>query len=335
MKNKKIKSIVTGGAGFIGSHLVEFLLEKNCFVFVLDNFATGRMENLKKIKDHPNLKIKKVDVGNFEKIKNDFKGADFVFHLAAFADIVPSVAQPFKYLRNNILATISVLEASRLAKIKKFIYASSYLVYGQPKIFPTPETAPIQPEFPYALSKAIGEEICFHYWKVYRLPVISLRLTNVYGERARTSGSYGAVFGVFLAQKIHNKPLTIVGDGSQKRDFTYVKDVVEAFWLAANSPITGEVFNVGAGNPRSIKELVRMLGTKKVVYLPKRPKESDLTFADITKIKTMLGWQPKTSLEEGVKIVLKNIDYWKKAPVWTKKSILKATKEWFKYLGNK
>lgn len=333
MRRKKNKAIVTGGAGFIGSHLVEFLLEKNCFVLVLDNFSTGRIENLAKVRGHPKLKIVKVDVSNFEKIKNYFKNIDWVFHLAALADIVPSVSEPFKYLKNNILSTLSALEASRINKIGKFLYASSYLIYGIPEIFPTPETAKIDPKFPYALSKAIGEELCLHYWRVYKLPVISLRLVNVYGERARTTGTYGAVFGVFLAQKIHKKPFTVVGDGNQKRDFTYVKDVIEAFWLAANSKFEGEVFNVGAGEPRSINELIKLLGGGKVVYLPKRPGESDLTFADIRKIQKMLNWKPKTSLEEGVKIVLKNIDYWRNAPLWTKEKIKKVTKDWFKYLG--
>jgi len=328
-----MKTIVTGGAGFIGSHLTELLLEKGHSVLVLDNFISGRPENLAHLKDNPNFKLIKLDVSEFDKIKKYFKGVDWVFHLAALADIVPSVLEPLKYFNNNIESTISVLEASRQAKVKKFIYAASSSCYGLAKIFPTPETAPIGLEYPYALSKYIGEQIALHYFQVYKLPVISLRLFNVYGSRSRTSGTYGAMFGVFLAQKLAEKPYTVVGNGNQTRDFTFVKDVAKAFLLTAKSNIVGEIFNVGSDNTYSVNHIVKLLGGS-VVYIPKRPSEPDCTFADISKIKRMLGWEPLISLEEGIKILLENIDYWKEAPVWTPKSISEATKEWFKVLGN-
>jgi len=326
-----MKTIITGGAGFIGSHLTELLLEKGHSVLVLDNFISGRPENLAHLKDNPNLKVVKADVSEFDKIKRYFKGIDWVFHLAALADIVPSVSEPLKYFKNNIGSTISVLEASRRAKVRKFIYAASSTSYGIAKKFPTPETASIKPEYPYALTKHIGEEIALHYFQVYKLPVISLRLFNVYGPRSRTSGTYGAMFGIFLAQKLAGKPYTVVGEGKQTRDFTFVKDAVRAFLAAAESNISGEIFNVGSGNTYSVNQIVKLLKGQ-VVHIPKRPGEPDCTFGDISKIKKMLGWKPEVSLEEGIKILLKNIDYWKTAPVWTPKSIAKATKEWFKIL---
>ncbi len=326
-------TIVTGGAGFIGSHLVELLLEKGHSVLVLDNFISGRPENLAHLKDNPNLKLVQIDVSEFDKIKEYFKRIDWVFHLAALANIVPSVSEPLRYFKNNIDATISVLEASKQAgSVKKFIYAASSTSYGITKTFPTPETAPIKPQYPYALTKHIGEEIALHYSQVYKLPVISLRLFNVYGLRSRTSSVYGAMFGIFLAQKLAGKPFTVCGDGNQTRDFTFVKDAARAFLVAAESEINGEIFNVGSGNTYSVNQVVKFLKGP-IVYIPKRPGEPDCTFGDISKIKKQLGWKPGVSLEEGVKILLENIDYWKTAPVWTPESIAKATKEWFRVLG--
>jgi len=327
-----MKTIVTGGAGFIGSHLTELLLEKGHSVLVLDNFISGRPENLAQLKNNPDLKIIQVDILEFDKIKDHFKNIDWVFHLAALADIVPSVIEPLKYYKNNVSGTTSVLEASRQAGVKRFIYAASSSCYGLTKIFPTPETAPIKPEYPYALTKYLGEEIALHWYKVYKLPVVSLRIFNAYGPRSRTSGTYGAVFGVFLAQKLAKKPYTVVGSGSQTRDFVFVKDVARAFLAAAESEISGEVFNVGSGNTYSINRIVELLGGP-VTYIPKRPAEPDCTFGDISKIKKLLNWHPATSLEEGIKILLDNIDYWKDAPVWTPESIAEATEEWFRLLG--
>jgi UDP-glucose 4-epimerase len=161
---------------------------------------------------------------------------------------------------------------------------------------------------------------------------VSLRLFNVYGPRSRTSGTYGAVFGVFLAQKLAGKPFTVVGDGHQTRDFTFVSDVVEAFLNAANSTINGEVFNVGSGNTYSVNRLVELLNADSVTYIPKRPGEPDCTFADTMKIRRILGWRPKVSLEAGVEVMLANIDYWRSAPVWDPESISHATQDWFAYL---
>lgn len=326
-----MKYLVTGGAGFIGSHLVDRLLENGHDVAVIDDFSTGRPENLAHQKNNKNFRLIKEDVSLFEAIKRHFEGIDVVAHLAALADIVPSIVNPAGYYKSNVTGTFSVVEAARLAGVKKLVYAASSSCYGIPDTYPTPEPAGIRPQYPYALTKYLGEEIVLHWGRVYKLPVISLRLFNVYGPRSRTSGTYGAVFGVFLAQKLNKKPLTIVGDGSQKRDFIYVSDAAEAFIKAADSQIKNEIFNVGTGDPQSVNKLALLLGGE-TTRIPKRPGEPDRTQADIKKIKERLGWRPKVSFEEGVREMLGHIDYWKEAPVWTPETIGAATKEWFKYL---
>ena len=334
-KSKLEKALVTGGAGFIGSHLVDYLLKEDYGVTVLDNFSSGRIENLAQHKKNKNKKIVNADAADFNKIKKYFNGIDYVFHLAALADIVPSIKNPLSYHHSNVEGTISVLEASRINNVKRFVYAASSSCYGIPDKYPTPETASTNPQYPYALTKYLAEQYVMHWNKVYDLPSLSLRMFNVYGPRSRTSGAYGAVFGVFLAQKIAKKPFTIVGDGNQTRDFVFVGDVVKAYVLSAKSDLKGEIFNVGSGEDQSVNKLANLLGGEKKIYIPKRPGEPDKTLADITQIKKKIGWQPEISLEEGVKIMLKNIEHWKNAPIWNEKSISKATKDWFKYLDIK
>ena len=221
-----MKSIVTGGAGFIGSHLCEKLVKLGHSVTVIDNFKVGRKSNLSNIKNK--IKIFQRDISNFNSINNLFKNIDNVFHLAALADIVPSIESPNEYYKTNVTGTYNVLKLSTENKVKRFIYSASSSCYGIPTEYPTSETANIDPQYPYALTKRLGEELVLHFSKVYKLNASSLRFFNVYGPRARTSGTYGAVFGVFLAQKIANKPFTVVGNGKQTRDFTFVSDVVEA-----------------------------------------------------------------------------------------------------------
>ena len=327
-----MKVIVTGGAGFIGSHLVDACLSRGYEVTVIDNLSVGRLENLTAHKSNSRLRIVKAEVENQTQIASLFQGIDWVFHLAARADIVPSIQMPLVYHSANVDGTVSVLECARAAKIKRFIYAASSSCYGIPETYPTPEMEAIAPEYPYALTKYLGEQYVLHWQKVYALPALSLRFFNVFGPRARTSGTYGAVFGVFLAQKMHGQPLTVVGDGTQTRDFTYVTDIVSALLTAAESTITGEVMNVGSGGCYSVNSLTKILGGP-VTYIPKRPGEPDCTFADITKIKKLLNWAPKVKFEDGVHELLRQIDLWKNAPVWTPDSIADATKDWFQYLG--
>lgn len=325
--------VVTGGAGFIGSHLTERLLGDGHRVVVLDNFSTGSLEKLAHLQADPGLTVDSLDVSDEASIRTHFEDADWVFHLAALADIVPSIKQPLAYHKANVDSTVTVLEAARCAGVSRFIYTASSSCYGIPDQFPTPEEAAIRPMYPYALTKYLGEQYVLHWNKVYKLPSVSLRLFNVYGPRARSSGAYGAVFGVFLAQKMAGKPFTIVGDGTQSRDFTFVTDVVEALVLAAKSDAEGEVFNVGSGRSHSINHLVSLLGGD-VVYVPKRPGEPDCTFADIKKISRTLEWRPKVEFPQGVKALMENMDEWSGAPIWNEQSIEVATREWFAYLGS-
>lgn len=322
------QALVTGGAGFIGSHLVERLLADGYRVRVLDNYSTGRPENLEHLQSQPGLSLHEVDVTDVDAVTPLCEGVDWVFHVAALADIVPSIKQPATYFRANVDGTMVVLEAARAAGVKRFVYTASSSCYGLPDLLPTPESAEIRPQYPYALTKCLGEQLVLHWGQVYRLPVVSLRFFNVYGPRARTSGTYGAVFGVFLAQKLAGEPLTVVGDGTQTRDFTFVTDVDDALVTAAASDATGEIFNVGSGGTYSVNHLVELLGGE-VVNIPKRPGEPDCTLADISKISQVLGWQPRVAFEVGVKIMLEHIEYWREAPVWTPDRIDEATQEWF------
>lgn len=321
--------IILGGAGFIGSHLTEYLLKKNYSVKIIDNLSTGRLENISHISHK--IKFIKADISKKGTWIKEFKSQDYIFHLAALADIVPSIDNPKKYYDANVTGTLNVLEAIKKFKVKKLIYAASSSCYGIPKKYPTKETEKINPKFPYAVTKYLGEELVIYWSKIYKINYISLRLFNVYGPRSRTSGTYGAMFGVFLAQKLHKKPFTIVGNGKQKRDFTYVRDVVKAFIKASNLKKSETVYNVGSGKTVSVNHIVSYLKGEKV-FIKKRPGEPDTTFAEIKKIKNELKWSPKITIRQGVDILLENIDYWNKAPVWTPKKIKKETKSWFKYL---
>lgn len=327
-----MRSLVTGGAGFIGSHMVDLLLAEGHEVVVLDNLSTGHLGNLGHLENNSNFNFHEIDVRSSEEIKPYFEGVDWVFHFAALADIVPSIQRPLGYIRAGADATVSVLEASRLSEVSRFVYAASSSCYGIPDLYPTPESAEIRPQYPYALAKNMGEQCVMHWARIYNLPAVSLRLFNVYGPRARTTGTYGAVFGVFLAQKLAGQPFTVVGDGTQTRDFTYVSDVVKAFFDAAYSSVSSEIMNVGSSQTYSINRLVELLEGD-ITYVPKRPGEPDCTFADISKIKKLLDWSAKVSFEEGVSLMIENIDYWRDAPVWDPSSIEDATKEWFEYLG--
>ncbi len=337
------RALVTGGCGFIGSHLVDRLLKENFHVTVIDNLSTGRLKNLEHITKGPDLELKNAlsiipkDLNdpslNLEELCHENSGIEYVFHLVALADIVPSIKNPDTYFKANVEGTFRLLENLRgKSHLKKVIYAASSSCYGIPEKYPTSETSEIKPEYPYALTKRMGEELVLHWGKLYKLPVISCRFFNVYGPRSRTSGTYGAVFGVFLAQKLAQKPFTIVGDGTQTRDFTYVTDVVDALYTASQSSLSQEVLNVGSGHHYSVNELVDLLGGEKT-YIPKRPGEPDCTFADISKIRSLLNWEPKIGLKEGVGELLKNIEYWREAPVWTPDSIANETKDWFKALS--
>ena len=324
-------SIVTGGAGFIGSHMVDLLLTRGYSVRVIDNFSGGHDRNLAHLAGNADLSVTRADIRELQAGSPIFTDAKYLFHFAGIGDIVPSLERPIDYMDINVQGTVKVLECARAAGVKKLIYAASSSCYGLADV-PTREDHPIDPKYPYALSKYMGEQATLHWLKVYGLLVNSVRIFNAYGTRVRTTGAYGAVFGVFFKQKLDGKPFTVVGDGTQTRDFLYVTDVARAFLAAAETEQMGEVYNLGAGNPQSVNRLVELLGGD-VVYIPKRPGEPDSTWADITKITAELGWQPEVSFEKGVARMVSEIDNWRDAPLWDSETIRDATKTWFRYMG--
>lgn len=326
-------AVVTGGAGFIGSHMVDCLLAHNFRVRVIDNLVGGRESNLAHHAHDTNLVLERCDIRSLEPGSSLFGDVDYVFHFAGIGDIVPSIERPIEYMDTNVQGTVRVLEAARSACVKKFLYAASSSCYGLAAA-PTREDHPIAPQFPYALSKYQGEQAVLHWHQVYRLPVNSIRIFNAYGVRVRTTGAYGAVFGVFFKQKLADKPFTVVGDGTQRRDFVYVSDVADAFLRAAETALDGRIWNLGAGNPQSINRLVELIGGD-VTYIPKRPGEPDVTWADIRRITADLGWTPRVSFEEGVARMMAEIEKWRDAPLWDAESIAQATRTWFDYLGSK
>jgi len=324
-----MKVLVTGGAGFIGSHLIEKLLkDKNIKkVIILDICINGK-KNIKHLIKNKRVLLYKKDIRKITSKEKFFKNINCVFHLAAIADIVPSIENPSDYYSTNVNGTLNILEAMRNFKIKKIVYAASSSCYGIPKKYPTKEKSQVEFKFPYALTKYAGEQLIVHWSNVYKLKYMSLRLFNVYGLRSRTTGAYGAVMGVFLKQKLENKPLTIVGNGKQTRDFVNVKDVVEAFYKSYKSKYYNKIINIASSRPVRVEYLAKLISNK-FSYVPKRPGEPDKSHANINLAKKILKWKPRVKFENGVKELMKNIHYWKDAPLWNKNKIKKATKIWF------
>jgi len=326
-----MRCVVTGAAGFIGSHLTDALLAKGHSVLGVDDLSTGRLKNLDDARKNKDFSFMEKSVVGLRPADLP-KELDWFFHLAGRADLVPSIVNPREYFCVNVDGTFDALECARAVGVKRFIYTASSTCYGVPEVYPTPETAPCSVRHPYGLTKMMGEELTMHWAQVYKMPALSLRLFNVYGPRSRTTGAYGAVFGVFLKQKLARTPFTVVGDGKQTRDFTFVSDVADAFVAAAGSSLSGEILNVGSGHTYSVNHLVELLGGP-VTYVPKRPGEPDSTFADISKITQRVGWKPKITLEDGVRRMLEVIDDWRDAPLWDANTIAEATRDWFKYLS--
>ena len=326
-----MKFAVTGGAGFIGSHLVDLLVLEGHEVVVIDNLSTSSLENIAIHIDGGRVEFINSDISQKADWCDQVFNADIVFHLAGLAAIVPSIENPESYFASNVTGTLNVLQS--MSRDSKIVYAASSSCYGIPSNYPTAESEPLQPMYPYALTKMMGEQLVLHWNKVFGIRATSLRLFNVYGLRARCDNSYGAMFGVFLAQLVANLPLTIVGDGSQTRDFVYVTDVAKCFYLAAITSTNSTVMNVGSGFPVSVNEICSLLGGTPS-YIPKRPGEPDITHADITLASRELGWSPEVPIERGVEIMKKNIDLWINAPQWTPESISKATDSWFKFLSD-
>lgn len=323
---------ISGAAGFIASHIVDLLLDNGFQVRAFDNSRENAIANLGHHADHPDLEIL---LGDIRQLNIDaFQGAQYVFHLAGMMDLVPSIEKPALYMDVNCQGTVRALEGARKACVKKFVYAASSSCYGDKCAVPTNEDAAINCCHPYALSKYLGEQAVLHWHRIYKLPVNSIRIFNSYGPRLRGSnGAYGAVFGVFLKQKLEGKPFTVVGDGTQGRDFVYVTDLAKAFYAAAITDHVGEVYNIGGGQPRSVNEIIELIGGGPIEYLPKRPGEPDVTWADITKAKNHLDWEPTISFSDGVERIVKEIESFRRLPLWATDNIGQATQKWFEALG--
>ena len=298
------KAIVTGGAGFIGSNLVDKLIEQGVEVTILDNLSTGKEENI-----NPKAKFINCDISTASEIDMLFyiNGADVVFHLAALARVQPSIEDPISFNEVNVKGTLNVLLAAHKAKVKRVVYSASSSCYGDATKFPTPEEHSTNPLSPYGLQKYVGEQYCILFSDVYNLDTVSLRYFNVYGERMNLEGAYCLVLGIFAQKMLEGKPLTINNDGEQRRDFTYVGDVVEANILAAThkEPLNGEVFNIGNGKEFTVNEIADMLGGEK--QYGNKVIEPFRTLADNSKALLMLNWDPKGDLPTWVEKYKKDL----------------------------
>ena len=295
------KCLVIGGAGFIGSNLVDKLIEEGHEVIVIDDLSTGIEENINPKADFQRYDISYKNNHILYGWKNLWKDIEIIFYLAAKARVQPSIEEPLLYHDKNVNSLLKVLEECRKHKIKRFVYSSSSSVYGDTDILPTTEEAPLNPKSPYALQKLIGEQYCKLYSKIYGIETVCLRYFNVYGERQLLKGAYALVMGIFAQQRLDGKPMTIRGDGKQRRDFTYVGDVVDANIKAGFSRIvwSGDTFNIGNGDNRSVNQLADMIGGDRVNIDPViEPRE---TLEDNGKANKILGWKPTVKIENWVK----------------------------------
>ena len=294
-----MKMLVTGGAGFIGSNLVDQLILEGNEVHVIDNFISGKKENCNDKAIYHKLDISSID--DIDALKKIFEDVDTIFHCAALARVQPSIVDPLKYEVNNTLGLMNVLKAAADVKVRRLVYSASSSAYGPTDNLPSKESDPINPISPYANQKYYGELCCRMFSQVYDIETVSLRYFNVYGERQNLEGAYATVVGIFINQILNKKPLTINGDGNQRRDFTYVKDVVNANILASNSLKVGrgEVINIGSGKNISINSLADLLSKNKKYMQPVNEPFANL--ADISKAKELLGWEPLKDLESWIK----------------------------------
>lgn len=293
----KPKAVVTGGAGFIGSHLVDALIERGYDVHIIDNLESGKREHVP-----AQATLHEVDIVQTARILPIIEGAEVVFHEAAMPRVQFSIDHPYEAHRANVDGTLSVLVAARDGKARKVIYAASSAAYGNQETMPLREDMPATPVHPYGLHKYVGELYMSLFSELYGLPTVSLRYFNVYGPRLDPEGPYALVIGRFLKQRLENQPLTIVGDGTQTRDFTHVRDVVRANMYALESDRVGkgEIINVGTGKSWSVNELADFLGGTERIALPSRV-EAKHTLADVSKARELLDWQPEVSFVEGIK----------------------------------
>jgi len=297
------KILVTGGAGFIGSNLVDRLVGLGHYVICVDNESAECHDQFYWNEGANNYKL---DICNYSEVESIFKDVDYVFHVASDARIQPAILNPKKSIENNVLGILNMLELSRKHNIKRFIYSSTSSAYGKRSLTPNIETQPPDPLTPYSAAKVFGENLCRVYYNLYGIETVSFRYFNVYGNRQPLKGQYAPVVGLFQRQNKNNEPLTIVGDGTQRRDFTNVSDIVEANILALSMTSGfGEVYNVGYGKNYSILEIANMISDN-IVFIPPRPGEVKETLSNTEKIKNILNWEPKISLDTWIKDQLKS-----------------------------
>ena len=298
------KVAVVGGAGFIGSNIVDTLIDKGIEVIVLDNLSTGYRKNV-----NSKAKLVECDIStsSIDFLQQTLKDCQVVFHTAALARVQPSILEPVKFDKVNVNGTVNLLKACVEAGVKRVVYSASSSCYGNCETFPTPESHPTNPLSPYGLQKYVGELYCKMFSQVYDIDTVCLRYFNVYGERMNFEGAYKLVIAVFAEQHRKGIPLTITNDGKQRRDFTYVKDVVEANILAAlhSSNLKGESFNIGNGDNFSVNEVAEMFGGEKHYF--KFVLEPFQTLADNSKAKKVLGWEPKGNLKEWLTNYIKTL----------------------------
>ena len=293
-----MKYVVVGGAGFIGSHIVDKLVEQNHEVIIIDNLSTGKMENV-----NPKASVEYIDISNVNECPNMVEimsGADALFLLAAKARVQPSIENPVEYETNNTIGTLNVLKCASDAGVRRVVYSASSSAYGNTEKLPSKESDPVNPLSPYGAQKYYGEVMCKMFSEVYGLETVSLRYFNIYGERQNVGGAYAMVIGIFADQKLRGEVMTINGDGEQRRDFTYVGDVVNANILASQSEKVGkgEVINIGNGDNRSINDIADMIGGERIHREPViEPKE---TLADNSLAEELLGWKPTQNIEDWV-----------------------------------
>ena len=286
------KCLVTGGAGFVGSNLVDALIQRGDEVIIIDNLATGKKENI-----NPKADFRELDLRDLEIIKPIFIGVDYVFHEAALARVEPSIKDPITYNDNNVNATLNVLVAARDAGVKKVVYASSSSIYGDQAKMPLTEDMPGAPISPYGLQKYIGEQYCRVFSYVYKLPTICLRYFNVYGKRMATEGAYASVVSIFGQQRQKDQPMTIAGDGSHLRTYTYVGDIVNGNLLAAASDIVdGRAINIGQSTEYTVNQIAAMFGGPTTNIAPRI--EPDRNLCGNALAKELLGWEPTMDLPE-------------------------------------
>ena len=324
---KTIKSVVTGAAGFLGSHLVDQLMKEGHEVVAIDNELNGSWSNLSQWHENPRFHKVHKDILEIQSDDNDFKNCNYVFHLAGLECPVTSINNPEIFFSTNIHGTVKVLQASKQSDLKKFVYAGSSSVYGDAST-PTLETDSISPMTPSCLTKSQAEEICLHWGEVFEIPVNGLRIFNAYGPRDKTKIYPGSAFSIWMKQKNQDQPLTVVGDGSHARDFVYCTDVANAFYIAALEGKDGEIYNIGSGKAVTLNEITDRIKGKKL-FIKNKEDEPVKTWADISKFQFDCNWQPRTPMESGVEFSLDVLEDWKGDNNWDENNLSEFFQAWF------